>query len=129
VWAALTLAGCALGSSTSVAAPAGDIPLPQNSSAPQRGQSATSGGQDWIYTVANTTARDIEGFYKAALPQDGWTGYDAAFATANGGESVTITAQKVGKKLEITAGPGQVQNVTAPSGGVSLDISVTPLGV
>ncbi len=130
VWAlALAVGGCALpGSSAPVAGPSSAIPLPPNSTFAQMGQSTTAGGQTWIYTVPNTTARHIEAFYNSALPQHGWMQYQASFSALKGGEGVTITAQRPGTELQITAGPGAVQQVTAPSGGVSLAISLVPRG-
>jgi len=130
VWGlALAVGGCALpGSSAPVAGPSSAIPLPQNSTFAQMGQSTTPGGQAWIYTAPNTTARQIEAFYKSALPQHGWMQYQASFSALNGGEGVTITAQRPGMELQITAGPGAVQQVTAPSGGVSLAIALVPRG-
>jgi hypothetical protein len=131
VWGiALAVGGCALpGSSATVAGPSSAIPLPQDSTLAQMGQSTSPGGQAWIYTVPNTTTRQIEAFYKSVLPQHGWAQYDAAFSTTNGGENVSITAQRPDEALEINAGPGAVQHVTAPSGGVSLTISLVPRGV
>lgn len=131
---ALALAGCTLPAAaasptaTPVASVPNDVPLPQNSTFATTGHTTQVGGRAWVYTVANTDARQLEAFYHTTLPTQGWNAYQAAFGTS-GSEAVTITAQKVGRALTITIGPGPVGSVAASPGGVVLQLAMSPTGI
>jgi hypothetical protein len=105
------------------------VPLPQSSAFATTGQPSQTGAQIWIYTVPNTDAQHIEAFYRTALPPQGWAESHEDFTMATGGQSVSITAQKIGRALSITAGPGPVGSVTVRAGGVVLQLTMSLTGV
>jgi hypothetical protein len=134
--AVLVMAGCSLpqvsGTGPTASATAGvpsDVPLPQNSIFANTGHAGQAGAQVWIYTIPNTNAQQVEAFYRGALPPQGWTDYHADFASSGGGQSVNIAAHKIGQVLNITAGPGPIGSTTVTTGGVVLQLSMSPTGV
>lgn len=134
--AVLVLSGCAptgsVQSSSTATAPVNEIHLPQKSALAKTLAADSLGGQSWVYTVPNTSARAIEAFYKADLPQEGWTQYSSSFSTDQAGETVTIMAEEAvqtSQQLRVIAGPDPLEGVTPPAGGVSLEVSLLPTGV
>ena len=86
----------------------GDIPLPANSTFINVDHSGTL--QDWLYTIP-ITPDEVNSFYDAQLPGNGWT----LISTGGNGKHSVLAAMKGDRNLAVASS-------TQQAGGVLLEI-------